>query len=1679
MAGGLLQLVAKGKEDDIISYSPQITLFKTIYRRHTNFSKTETEMNFNNKLTFGSTANCPLKKLADYVSRLTMLIELPTIDISYLPLTNQQLALMLSEYGITWSYNAKNKDVLITNDEFLQVVGVLTYINGRLTRQTNGMINDQIDYLTRQLEKDDEFIKVINTVTQQYKDSYNTNVDDYIDDLMLELLLANRNLFLDNETYIDEHDYYNQYLYLHSYKKDLRELTPREVSWYDTPRNIISFYDPINGIPSSASANDGYISSSTNRGWIVKIIYRYVNSIWNETSPSIYDGVHLDSGMSNMPSDVFYENTGLSKFALGFFAEIPNGISLPINPQTGDTYICATNVYPYEYTYAHIYQWNGVQWQDITPVYGMAYYIIADGINYSSYFQRYVYFDGTNWQIYNPPSIILYDGTMWRKSVYALYDPSIGLPSIVIPDSLSKIYLSSSTANNWKINYLYIWDGINWIERIPTSGFSVYVEDGSLYSNNILTYDGIIWKLISMPLPLYNFETFRKIVYSELQKIIFTDSNVKLLYGVENCNTIVIPSTSVLPLRTFFDTIVSNEIDTIDTNSAVYKLIYNTYFDTSLVGNTDHITVVQSDLGSAIRTCISDIINPNIEMLSMIYQLLSHIVSSNPDYFQLIYYKPYPLISSVFDTTQSIINCPRDYYHLPYASRTGLWDYFAGYIMHTPSNSLYSTSYTDYIKEQTLLLCGSQIGMTDGSLYAHTQESRMQSMFNNFFTNTDTRYETVLTEIKVDPLSLKIIYNIAQCINLLSTSIKDNLKQDYLHMWTGLEAIMTAEQSIIISLELASYTELIYQNISNVTQEPFGATIWNATNGLNSKINDGDRLATFIFQKYTTYTVIDPVSGRVNPILDQNPIEYLTLTFAESLKAYIDVSKSNWTLTDTQTLLLKQHIDNVAIAYMCIGLNDYTTFSINGTNILEANVPELFYTGVDNIQTYHLPYDGITSMACYLLNQMKNDYNAYYQTVTNQSIYNNIGNPLMIVNAQFISNSDFYVYGNQMYVDGYQLIQLMIDVYKNDLTRYNNYGKILKIKNVYLEPSKYKYTYPIEIYIELQKEIYNNQSIYISSTKTYNDVYTNILALLNNNMLPLLEFFNMSNGVYMGPMDVLIETLTQRLRDLRINPYDAIDDTTRYTWYQTNIISSILDIETGFYPETVSIIEYFLNTINSITNPFNSSLNLYDWYNDIVRDKVSYEIVKMKDLFGIPYYSDNSSNSNAITPTSLYNDLGNINNTYNSFTVMTDFIKYMMDHIIKISTLGNIVPLFKKTIDATSLELLNYYQTEKSNCLSIIDRIHPYTLTSINGSVKYSTLEDIIRNIYNKEQVNFAWIREIGHYLIDSVELLIGDAVIDKYNGEYMHIQASTETTGERLQGYKKMIGDVPELYTYNNKKKYSYKLFIPITFSFSKFYNASLPLFCLQHTDVSIRVKLHQLTDVAYWAPMTKFNKIPQLKCKMIADYIYIDHDERMRIAPLAQDILVDTIQYNGDILVDLSTETEKTIKLCFGGTSKELFIVCQMDEYINGSLLNGEKQWNNYLVSVPKEYKMINGSYETTINNVNPIDSMEIRFNGRQREPLKDILYYNCIQRIVHHTTSLYDGINVYSFSIRPEEQQPSGVANTGKIGYVELYIKFRDDVIALVGKQKKLLRIGIYNKSINFLRVRSGMAGLAFYN
>jgi hypothetical protein len=79
MGGGLMQLVAYGAQDIYLTGNPQITFFKVVYRRHTNFSVESIEQTFNGSPDFGKKVTVTVSRNGDLITNCYLQATLPAV----------------------------------------------------------------------------------------------------------------------------------------------------------------------------------------------------------------------------------------------------------------------------------------------------------------------------------------------------------------------------------------------------------------------------------------------------------------------------------------------------------------------------------------------------------------------------------------------------------------------------------------------------------------------------------------------------------------------------------------------------------------------------------------------------------------------------------------------------------------------------------------------------------------------------------------------------------------------------------------------------------------------------------------------------------------------------------------------------------------------------------------------------------------------------------------------------------------------------------------------------------------------------------------------------------------------------------------------------------------------------------------------------------------------------------------------------------------------------------------------------------------------------------------------------------------------------------------------------------------------------------------------------------------
>ena len=481
------------------------------------------------------------------------------------------------------------------------------------------------------------------------------------------------------------------------------------------------------------------------------------------------------------------------------------------------------------------------------------------------------------------------------------------------------------------------------------------------------------------------------------------------------------------------------------------------------------------------------------------------------------------------------------------------------------------------------------------------------------------------------------------------------------------------------------------------------------------------------------------------------------------------------------------------------------------------------------------------------------------------------------------------------------------------------------------------------------------------------------------------------------------------------------------------------------------------------------------------------------------------------------------------------------------------------------------------------------------------------------------WLDFPGEQLIAQVEVEIGGQRIDRQYGDWMHIWNQLTMTSEQQRGYFKMIGNTTQL-TFITDPSFSdvespcdslaprqvcaprnalpeTTLYVPLQFWFCTNPGLALPLIALQYHEVKINLDIRPI-DECLWAVTTlNCNSNPYggqaqqmsvgrpvpatiaynqslVAASLYVDYVFLDTDERRRMAQNPHEYLITQLQFTGDESVGSSSNK---IKLNFNHPVKELIWVVQpdqnvdycssltcdallfkvlgaqpfnytdaidalpnavhafggpaavaadsrafidarglfqdagaMDEYVPAGftgywhgpsnpynevnlggvsvpiplntpadvaalLQNGGSHLDNSGVSDAGTFVLTETSLDMHCWGQNPVVTAKLQLNGQDRFSEREGSYFSWVQPYQAHTRNPDEGINVYSFALRPEEHQPSGTCNFSRIDNATLQLVLSNATV----EGTKTAKVRVYATNYNVLRIMSGMGGLAYSN
>lgn len=398
----------------------------------------------------------------------------------------------------------------------------------------------------------------------------------------------------------------------------------------------------------------------------------------------------------------------------------------------------------------------------------------------------------------------------------------------------------------------------------------------------------------------------------------------------------------------------------------------------------------------------------------------------------------------------------------------------------------------------------------------------------------------------------------------------------------------------------------------------------------------------------------------------------------------------------------------------------------------------------------------------------------------------------------------------------------------------------------------------------------------------------------------------------------------------------------------------------------------------------------------------------------------------------------------------------------------------------------------------------------------------------------YRWTKKIGFNIINSIELEINGKIIDKLYGDWLNIWSLLSVSNDR-DTEDILIGNLPSLYNSSNGIN-SYNLYIPICFFFNRNKGLAIPIIALHLSDIKIHIEFNSLENVliqtptnyiqieesiclfeqgeiiiqnynnneikmifeyfdyttnrlyytkydqsfSYYQSSSTINKsnykiyneknyyvmpsseensysfsYPNLSINqsyLILNFIYLDNLERKKFAQANHEYLITTLQYTGERKI---YNTTSKIKLNFINPSKEIFWIAQLNKIKNGNI----KEKFNYTSDI-----------QYSGNNL--ILNSQIHHNGQTRSNLFDKFFYNYIKTYSFHSNTINEGINMFSFSIDPQNYEPRGSCNFTKIEDIVLDL----NLSTLVSYDNPIL-LRAYNLNYNVFKINNGLAGLTF--
>ena len=308
------------------------------------------------------------------------------------------------------------------------------------------------------------------------------------------------------------------------------------------------------------------------------------------------------------------------------------------------------------------------------------------------------------------------------------------------------------------------------------------------------------------------------------------------------------------------------------------------------------------------------------------------------------------------------------------------------------------------------------------------------------------------------------------------------------------------------------------------------------------------------------------------------------------------------------------------------------------------------------------------------------------------------------------------------------------------------------------------------------------------------------------------------------------------------------------------------------------------------------------------------------------------------------------------------------------------------------------------------------------------------------------WSDSLGYAIFDDIiELQIGGEIMDRLYPQFLNVWDEFIDESKRVGKNLMLLKSDAYVSTKYNAQNYV-DLIIPLDFWFTKQYNISLPLFCLAYQDVKVSMKLKNFSACVNYDGEEP-HPVSIISANIIGEYIFLDDVIRQKFINEKHQYIIEQVQYNGGELI-LENADVYSSRLRFNYPCKEFLFFAVENANINN---------NNYFV------------YSKTSDGTPLISEASLLLDGKLRFDSIPEYYYRSVFPMNVHSVIPTKYVYSMPFSIKPEDNQPTGSLNASNFRDITLFLKMAHGNVDLT--------LYVFAVSYNVLIIDKGFLSLEF--